>query len=98
MDLWRADRDGGNARLLFQSEGYDAEATVCPRDGRIVFTSTCSGDPELYVVARHGSNLRQLTDTPGYDGGAFFSADCLVDRRGPHGCRWQHPTQARERQ
>jgi Tol biopolymer transport system component len=76
MDLWRADRDGANARLLFQSEGYDAEATVCPRDGRIVFTSTRSGDPELYVVDRHGSNLRQLTDTPGYDGGAFFSPDC----------------------
>jgi TolB protein len=25
---------------------------------------------------REGANLRQLTDTPGYDGGAFFSPDC----------------------
>lgn len=76
MDLWRADADGGNARLLFQSQGYDAEATVCPRDGRILFTSTRSGDPELYVMSRDGTELRQITDVPGYDGGAFFSPDC----------------------
>jgi Tol biopolymer transport system component len=76
MDLWQADADGGNARLLFQSAGYDAEATVCPVDGRIVFTSTLSGDPELHVMDRDGSNRQQLTNTPGYDGGAFFSPDC----------------------
>ncbi len=76
MDLWRADADGGNARLLFQSDGYDAEATVCARDGRVLFTSTRSGDPELYVMQADGSGLRQLTDTPGYDGGGFFSPDC----------------------
>jgi len=76
MDIWRADADGGNARILFQSEGYDAEATVCHRDGRILFTSTMNGDLDLYVMDRHGGKLRQLTDTPGYDGGAFFSADC----------------------
>ena len=56
--------------------GYDAEATLCPRDGRVLFTSTRGGDLDLYVVDPDGSNLRQITDTPGYDGGAFFSADC----------------------
>ncbi len=76
MDLWRAAADGSEARLLFQSPGYDAEATVCQRDGRVLFTSTMSGDPELYVIEADGSGLRQLTDTPGYDGGGFFSPDC----------------------
>jgi Tol biopolymer transport system component len=76
MDLWQADADGRHARLLFQSDGYDAEATVCPRDGRVLFTSTMSGDPELYVMDASGKGLRQLTDAPGYDGGAFFSPDC----------------------
>lgn len=76
MDLWRADADGKNARILSQSAGYDAEATVCPKDGRIVFTSTRDGDLELYVMDRDGQNVRRLTHTPGYDGGAFFSADC----------------------
>lgn len=76
MDIWRADADGSNARLLFQSDGYDAEATICPKDGRILFTSTKNGDLDLYVMNRDGQNVRQLTDTPGYDGGAFFSPDC----------------------
>ncbi len=76
MDLWAADAEGENPRLLFASAGYDAEATVCHRDGRIVFTSTMDGDLELYTVERDGSGLRRLTHTPGYDGGAFFSPDC----------------------
>jgi Tol biopolymer transport system component len=76
MDIWRADADGRNARVLFASAGYDAEATVCHRDGRIVFTSTMNGDLDLYAMDRDGGNLVQLTNTPGYDGGAFFSPDC----------------------
>ncbi len=30
---------------------------------------------ELYIMKSDGSGLRRLTDTPGYDGGPFFSAD-----------------------
>jgi len=41
-----------------------------------VFTSARGGDLDLYTVNPDGSNLRQITDTPGYDGGAFFNADC----------------------
>jgi Tol biopolymer transport system component len=58
--------------------GYDAEATACMKDGRIVFTSTRSGDLELYTVDRDGANLAQVTDTPGYDGGAFFNPACTA--------------------
>ena len=76
MDLWAADAGGENARLLFGSPGYDAEATVCHRNGRIVFTSTMDGDLELYTMERDGSGLTRITHTPGYDGGAFFSPDC----------------------
>jgi Tol biopolymer transport system component len=76
MDIWRAGPDGESPELLFQSPGYDAEATVCSRDGRIVFTSTRDGDLELYVMDRDGRNVKRLTNTPGYDGGAFFSPDC----------------------
>jgi TolB protein len=76
MDIWRADGDGKNARVLFASDGYDAEGTICRRDGRIVFTSSMNGDLDIFVMDKDGKNLRQLTDTPGYDGGAFFSPDC----------------------
>ena len=76
FDLWLADADGKNAKVLFSSPGYDAEATVCHKDGRIIFTSSKSGDLELYVMDKDGKGLTQLTTTPGYDGGAFFSEDC----------------------
>jgi hypothetical protein len=68
---------GATPRVFASVPGaYDAEATVCMRDGRVVFTSTRDGDLDLYVVDADGSNLRRLTDTPGYDGGAFFTPDC----------------------
>ena len=39
----------------------------------IVFSSTRDGDPDLYVMNSDGSNVRQVTDVDGYDGGPFFS-------------------------
>ena len=56
--------------------GYDAEATVCMKDGRVLFTSTRGGDLDLWVANPDGSNLKQVTNTPGYDGGAYFTPDC----------------------
>ncbi|MBM4281021.1 MAG: hypothetical protein FJ137_09765 [Deltaproteobacteria bacterium] len=76
FDLWTADATGKSPKLLFGSDGYDAEATVCHKDGRIVFTSSKSGDLELWSMNADGTGLKQLTNTPGYDGGAFFSEDC----------------------
>lgn len=76
FDIYRAGPAGEDPKVLFQSEGYDAEATVCHSTGRIVFTSDKSGDLELYSMNADGSDVRQLTNTPGYDGGAFFSEDC----------------------
>ncbi|MFQ5415429.1 MAG: M28 family peptidase [Myxococcota bacterium] len=68
----------GQSKQTFVSVpgAYDAEATACMRDGRIVFTSTRDGDLDLYVVDADGSDLKRLTNTPGYDGGAFFTPDC----------------------
>ncbi len=56
--------------------GYDAEATACMKDGRVIFTSTRGGDLDLWSAKPDGSDLKQLTSTPGYDGGAYFSSDC----------------------
>lgn len=76
-DIYRANADGTNIRNLTpNTKGYDGEATVCPVDGSIIFTSTRSGDLELWRMDPDGANLRQLTNAPGYDGGAFFSPDC----------------------
>src|SRR5215468_2425647 len=75
-DIYRANADGSNLRRLTSEPGYDAEATVCPVDGSIVFTSMRSGDLELWRMDADGKNVKQLTNAPGYDGGAFFSPDC----------------------
>src|SRR5690606_26806498 len=75
-DIYRARADGTDLVKLTDRKGYDAEATVCPRDGSIIFTSDRDGDLELYRMDRDGNDVVRLTNTPGYDGGAFFSADC----------------------
>jgi len=73
--LYTARADGSDLRPLAPAAGtYNAEATLS-RDGWIVFTSTRDGDLELYKMRLDGSGLVRLTSTPGYDGGAFFSAD-----------------------
>jgi Tol biopolymer transport system component/Iap family predicted aminopeptidase len=70
-------QDGaGLPRRLTDNRAYDAEATVCPRDGSIVFTSDRDGDLELYRMDADGSHVVRLTNAPGYDGGAFFSPEC----------------------
>jgi Tol biopolymer transport system component len=74
-DIFVADTNGRMVRQLTNSPGYDAEATVSPTGDKIIFTSTRSGDIELYSMNLDGSNVKQLTDLPGYDGGAFYSWD-----------------------
>ncbi len=74
-DIYATNHEGGDLQELIGGEGYDAEATVSP-DGRyIVFTSTRSGDLELWRYEVETGDLLQLTDELGYDGGAFFSRD-----------------------
>ncbi|QDU67099.1 PD40 domain-containing protein [Engelhardtia mirabilis] len=74
-DIYTTNLETGVTSLLIGGPGYDAEATVSPLGDRIVFTSTRTGDPELYTCALDGTDVVQITDSPGYDGGAFFSHD-----------------------
>lgn len=74
-DIFVADLKGNIRKQLTDTKGYDAEATVSPDGKKIVFTSTRSGDLELWTMNTDGSELKQITNTLGYDGGAFFSPD-----------------------
>jgi Tol biopolymer transport system component len=74
--IYSAAPDGSDLMALTNTNAYDAEATVCPMDGSIVFTSTRDGDLDLYRMDADGANVKRLTEAPGYDGGAFFSRDC----------------------
>ncbi len=74
-DIFVASPDGRILRQITTEKGYDAEATISPKGDRMVFTSTRSGDIELYSSKLDGSDVHQLTNLPGYDGGAFYSLD-----------------------
>ncbi len=74
-DIFISDLDGNIISQLTDEPGYDAEATLSPQGDKIVFTSTRSGDLELWTMDIDGSNLNQVTSGLGYDGGAFFSPD-----------------------
>lgn len=74
-DIFVADLEGNIVKQLTNEPGYDAEATVSPKGDKIVFTSTRSGDLELYTMNLDGTDVKQITNELGYDGGAFFSPD-----------------------
>ncbi len=75
FDIYVANADGSAPELLIGGPGYDAEATASP-DGRyLIYTSTKSGDLELWRYDLETKEDLQLTNTLGYDGGAFFSRD-----------------------
>ncbi len=75
FDIYMADLNGKIVKQLTNSPGYDAEAVVSPDGKKIAFTSTRSGDLELWTMNIDGTNLKQVTTGLGYDGGSFFSHD-----------------------
>lgn len=75
FDIYISDLQGNIVKKLTDSPGYDAEAVVSPDGKKIAFTSTRSGDLELWTMDIDGSNLKQITSGLGYDGGSFFSPD-----------------------
>ncbi len=74
-DIYLADDEGRIVRKLTDAAGYDAEATVNWKTGRIVYTSLASGDLDLWTMKADGSAKKQFTSGAGYDGGAFHSPD-----------------------
>lgn len=74
-DIFLATDRGEILKRLTSEPGYDAEATVNWKTGKVVYTSLASGDLDLCTMNSDGTGKRRLTSTAGYDGGAFFSRD-----------------------
>jgi Tol biopolymer transport system component len=60
--------------IVFASNRQAYERPLSDREARI-FEHDKSYMMDIYVMNADGSNLRRLTNSPGYDGGPFFSAD-----------------------
>ncbi|MCC6536149.1 MAG: PD40 domain-containing protein [Bryobacterales bacterium] len=74
-DIFLAKDDGTMVKKLTDASGYDAEATVNFKTGKIVYTSMASGDLDLWTMNPDGSGKKRATASEGYDGGAVFSRD-----------------------
>jgi Tol biopolymer transport system component len=61
-------------RIVFASTRPAYERELSEEDRRRLETDP-SYFAEIYVMRADGSGVTRLTDTPGYDGGPFFSAD-----------------------
>ena len=86
-DIYLATEQGRILKKLTDAPGYDAEATVNFKTGRIVYTSKASGDLDIWTMNSDGSDKKRITTTEGYEGGAVFSRDGrkLVWRANPPG-------------
>ncbi|MEN8176105.1 MAG: M28 family peptidase [Pseudomonadota bacterium] len=61
-------------QILFASNRRAYAAEMTPEEAK-VFEHDKSFMMDLYLMDADGSNVRRLTDAPGYDGGPFFSTD-----------------------
>lgn len=96
FDIWIMDGDGGNPRPLTEGRGHDFIPRWSPDGSRIVFYSDRQGnvfidhnDLDVYVMNADGSDQTPITDAPGRDMLADWSADgariaFVSDRAGPY--------------
>ncbi len=64
--------DGQWIAFASNRRGYDGSMTA---DEKVQFEKTPEFMCDIYLMKADGSELRRLTEEPGYDGGPFFSLD-----------------------
>jgi Tol biopolymer transport system component len=64
-----------DGREIVFASNRDAYTRALSPEERQQFEQDPAAFMDIYVMNADGSNLRRLTDAPGYDGGPFFSAD-----------------------
>ncbi len=77
-DLYTADANGGMARRLTSSPGYEMFAHFSPDGKYIAFTGQYDGNTEVFVIPSEGGVPKRLTFT------ATLKRDDIGDRMGPN--------------
>ena len=76
LNIWRIGTDGTPAAKLIASSREDAEPEYSPDGSKILFRSSRSGNFEMWVCSKDGSNAVQLTSLGGHLEAGAWSPDC----------------------
>src|SRR6056297_52405 len=89
-DLWKVDRNGGDATRLTSNIGGEMAPHFSPDGSMVAFTGQYDGNSDVYVVPAEGGSPERLTWHPGTDMVTGWSPDGdILFRSGRDG----HPTQ-----
>ena len=74
-DIFTADANGSNAKLLLAHPESDYNASFSPDGKWIFFTLERNGSADIYRVSKDGKNLERLTNAPGNGAHCSWSPD-----------------------
>ena len=74
-DLWIADRDGSNPRMLTSDEGSESRPVFSPDGQLIAFSAEYDGNTDVYLVSVDGGIPKRLTWHPDGDYVQDFTPD-----------------------
>ena len=66
-DLWRVDRNGGQAQRLTSAVGSETSPKISPDGKWVAFTGQYDGNSDVYIVPIDGGEPKRLTWHPGAD-------------------------------
>lgn len=74
-DLWRVDREGGEAERLTTGVGTESQPYFSPDGQKVVFTGEYDGNVDVYTIDINGGTPERLTYHPGADRAAGWTKD-----------------------
>jgi TolB protein len=75
-DLAKADATAESLKILAgDGESYCAEGSISPDGRHLLYSSTQSGEGDLFIKSLQTGDVTRIVQARGYDGGPFFSHD-----------------------
>lgn len=73
--IWMVTAGGPGPQPVMNGNWNDRDPAVSPQGDRLAFSSDRGGSMDLYVLDLRAGTIRQLTDTPGFEGHPTWSPD-----------------------